>query len=294
MRNKIPTYSFKATNETESLVELFLWNSNLNYNINEPHSHTYNEILIFEIGGGQHLMSKNNIQIEDYSFHILPSSFTHQLERASTSKGFTIAISDLFIKQLQNFDNKTDYFYLVAEPRMIKLSAKEFSEFNFYFKELHTAEQSKSYFLNLISLILLKLLDKIKDKPNFQIVHDHQLEIIRLVNNFYHEKPKIKFYATKMNLSVSCFTKKVKQIFGKTIIDLQNDKILLESKRLLQQNCLSINEIAIKLNFTDEPHFCHFFKKHLKITPKEFKKSCFIQLIGSFIQFLFNNREIYL
>lgn len=277
MKNRIPTYSFNATNTKESLAELFIWNLHQNYNIEEPHSHTYNELMIFEVGGGNHLMSKKNYPIKDYSFHILPSSFVHHLNRNATSKGFTIAFSDFFINQLQNFDNKCDYLYLVSEPKILNFTEIEYKEFEFYFQELHSQKENESYFLNLISLIILKILDKIKDKPNFKIIENSQLEIIRLVNKYYLEKPKIEFYASKMNLSVSCFSKKVKQIYGKTIIDLQNEKIILESKRLLKQNNLTVNEIALKFNFTDESHFCHFFKKHLKMTPKEFKKSFFIQ-----------------
>ena len=294
MRNRIPTYSFNSTKEKESLAELFIWNSLQNYNIDESHSHTYNELLVFEIGGGTHLMSKNNNEIQNYSFHILPSSFVHHLNRTSTSKGFTIAFSDFFINQLQNFDNKSDYLYLVSEPKVFNFTENDYKEFEFYFKELHTQKENESYFLNLISLIILKILDKIKHKPNFKILENSQLEIIRLVNKYYQEKPKIEFYASKMNLSISCFSKKVKQLFGKTIIDLQNEKIILESKRLLKQNNLSVNEIASKLNFTDEAHFCHFFKKYLSLTPKEFKKSCFIQFIGCFIHFFTNTYDIYL
>jgi len=277
MRNRVPTYSFNSAREKESLAELFIWNSLQNYNFEEPHSHTYNELLIFEVGGGSNALSKNNIEIQDYSFHILPTGFVHHLNRGINSKGFTIAFSDFFINQLQNFDIKSDYLYLVSQPKAFHFSANEYKEFEYYFKELHSQKENKSYFLNLIALILLKIMDKIKDNPNFKIVENNQLEIIKLVNQYYQEKPKIKFYASKMNISVSGLSKKVKQLHGKTIIDLQNEKIILESKRLLQQNYLSVNEIAVRFNFTDESHFCRFFKKHLKMTPKEFKKSSFIQ-----------------
>lgn len=273
MRNRIPTYSFNSSKAKESLAELFVWNSEQNYNIDEQHSHTYNELMIFEVGGGNHLFPNINNNIQNFSFHILPSGFIHHLNRSENSKGFTIAFSDFFINQIQRFDNKSDYLFLVSEPKVFDFTETEFKEFEFYFKELHLHKENESYFLNLVSLIILKVLDKIKHKQNFKILESSQLEIIRLVNKFYQEKPKIEFYASKMNLSSSAFSKKVKQLFGKTIIDLQNEKIILESKRLLKQNYLSINEIAIKLNFTDESHFCHFFKKHVQLKPKEFKKT---------------------
>ena len=275
MRSHIPTYNFSSANVRDTMAELFIWDVAQNYNIDESHSHTYNELMIFEVGGGNHFLSNKNYDVENYSVHILPSGFPHQLNRIYSSKGFTIAFSDFFINQLQSFDNRCDYLYLVSEPRILNFTANEYKEFEFYFLELHSQKENESYFLNLISLIILKILDKIKDKPNFRILENSQLEIIRLVNKYYAEKPKTDFYALKMNMSVSCLSKKVKQFYGKTIIDLQNEKIILESKRLLKQNSLTVNEIALKFNFTDESHFCHFFKKHLNMTPKEFKKIVF-------------------
>ncbi len=277
MKYRIPTYSFKFQNSKEALAQLFIWDAKQSYKFDESHSHTYNELLIFEKGEGNHFMSQKSYEISDYSFHILPSGFIHRLNRSANSKGFTIAFSDFFIDQLQKLDIKSDYSLFINEPKSFNYSENDYKDFSFYFKELHTHVDNEPYFLNLISLIILKILDKQKHKPNLKSEVNKKIEIMHLINKYYTQKPKIDFYAIRMNMSISCLTKRVKQTYGKTIIDLQNEKLIFEAKRLLLQNTLSVSDIALRFNFTDESHFCHFFKKHVTLTPKEFKRNCFLQ-----------------
>lgn len=83
MNKEIPTYNFIQTTGKDYLAKLFSWGDvKQHYNFHEPHSHTFHEILIFEKGGGEHLMGMTTFPVKDYSFHILPGSYVHQLKRA--------------------------------------------------------------------------------------------------------------------------------------------------------------------------------------------------------------------
>lgn len=89
MNNRIPTYNFIKTVGEDCSADLFLWNNTQLYYFEEKHSHTFNKILIFTKGSGKYMMSGQNYQISDYSFYILPSNNTHQLQRNNQYEGFT-------------------------------------------------------------------------------------------------------------------------------------------------------------------------------------------------------------
>lgn len=50
-----------------------------------------------------------------------------------------------------------------------------------------------------------------------------------------------------------------------------NRKKIEESKFLLQNTKLSILEIAIMLNFTDQSYFTKVFKKYTNLSPKQYR-----------------------
>jgi AraC-like DNA-binding protein len=54
--------------------------------------------------------------------------------------------------------------------------------------------------------------------------------------------------------------------------ELIRNRVLLEAKRMLTNPQLSISEISLKLNFSDNSYFTKFFKKLEDITPEEFRK----------------------
>ena len=50
------------------------------------------------------------------------------------------------------------------------------------------------------------------------------------------------------------------------------NRIILEAKRLLINNDMTVLEIANHLNFADNSYFTKFFKKLEGVTPEEFRK----------------------
>lgn len=60
---------------------------------------------------------------------------------------------------------------------------------------------------------------------------------------------------------------------GKTTSQVIADRILLEAKRKLIHTNARINQIGYDLGFQDPYYFIKYFKKHLKISPSEFRKT---------------------
>ena len=74
-------------------------------------------------------------------------------------------------------------------------------------------------------------------------------------------------YTPKKTLNQTC-----RQYAGLTAKQFINQRILLESKRLLAYTKASVKEIAWQLGFEEASHFGKFFKKEMQKTPLAFRK----------------------
>ena len=75
-----------------------------------------------------------------------------------------------------------------------------------------------------------------------------------------------------MNLSLKHLNRICKNILDSTLTDLKKKKIILESKRLLSANVMTIGEVANELGFENYSYFTKVFKKYTNLTPQGFKK----------------------
>lgn len=269
---QVPKYHFTIDRQESLMANIELWEPAKEGVYEKMHSHSYYEMLVFKTGGGTHEMAGEINNVEDFSFHMLPTNTFHELKRVTKTDGFEIIFSESFIEQLQYFDSDTNYIHYFSTPRIQNLSREEFEEFQFYFNELLKHKGNKSIFYNIVSLIILKLIEKDKNIYKTKTNTTFENSLLKLINKHYKEKQSLEFYATNLNMSVNTLQRHAKSTHGKSVIDLQNEKIIQEVKFLLSQKIKSIKEIALEFNFTDESHFNHYFKKHIGVSPSKFRK----------------------
>ena len=66
----------------------------------------------------------------------------------------------------------------------------------------------------------------------------------------------------------------IKPLLGKTVYELLQDRLLLESKSLISETTLTVKEIAVELEFNNQGYFCRFFKKMTGITALDYRAAC--------------------
>ena len=91
-----------------------------------------------------------------------------------------------------------------------------------------------------------------------------------LDDNFINHK-KVSYYCKQMHLTPKKLNQATSKIFGKTPKNIIDDRVLLESKRLLSHTNGSIKEIGFSLGFDEPTNFIKYFKKHTDKTPVEFR-----------------------
>lgn len=72
-------------------------------------------------------------------------------------------------------------------------------------------------------------------------------------------------------LNTGHLAKVLKEVTGKTTVELINDAILFEAKVLLSTSELSISPIASELDFMEQSIFGKFFKRHTGTSPSQYR-----------------------
>ncbi|WP_051568417.1 helix-turn-helix domain-containing protein [Crocinitomix catalasitica] len=92
-----------------------------------------------------------------------------------------------------------------------------------------------------------------------------------LVEKHFKEYSKVSDYAKLLNKSPKTLSNTFKKNVGSSPLQIISNRRLLEAKRMLKHQDISIKEIAFNLGFIDLQTFSHFFKKLVGTSPKEFK-----------------------
>jgi YesN/AraC family two-component response regulator len=87
------------------------------------------------------------------------------------------------------------------------------------------------------------------------------LKFLNLVRDNFSKRLSIAQYAELLAITETKLNELSKKNTGETSQQLVNDLIILEAKRLLNYNKLSIKQIAFELGFDDPYYFSRFFKK---------------------------------
>lgn len=79
-------------------------------------------------------------------------------------------------------------------------------------------------------------------------------------------------YANQLNIDVTHLNKAMKKATGKTTSQLISERLLKESKNLLQNSSWNLNDIGWSLGFEELSSFTHFFRKEIQFSPKAFRE----------------------
>ena len=106
----------------------------------------------------------------------------------------------------------------------------------------------------------------IKEEKNELYLH-----FVRLVQENILQSMSVQYYADKLFVSNKYLIEIVKNNSGKTPHQIIDEALLKEAFILLGDPALTISEIAFKLQFNSISAFGRFFKKHVSISPSEYR-----------------------
>lgn len=129
-------------------------------------------------------------------------------------------------------------------------------------------ELMRSYLIEIIILTMRKI-----NKENTDILYDDYSKfIIDYVEENYMKQITLTDMSIKLNFSLPYLCKRFKKDVGISFNEYLQKKRIEQSCRLIANTNKKFSEIAGLVGYNDLKFFNQVFKKHLKMTPREFKK----------------------
>lgn len=237
------------------------------------------------------------IQLDYVSYTVKPNSFitimpTHALQLDKISKDFKgrllIAAKEFLDDCNPGGGNRTqaiaNYMELRKNPctelepeETVKLADcmqfmrnKMRERTHFYQKEL--MQNAFIGFLLELGNIFLNKKDRLI-RPTLSRKEELFEQFLQLLFEHCKEQHVVTFYAEKLFITPQYLSLILKELTGKSANKWIDDALIVEAKILLKAPQATVQQVADVLHFSDQSTFGKFFKKHMGISPMEYRKS---------------------
>lgn len=255
-----------------------------NVSMTDSHYHPYFEIYFLLKGKCRTFVEHSLFYIEEGDILILPEGIIHRTQYENDSKVERITFS--FTKEA---------VLDLAEEFNI-----EFIEENFKLKLIHTKDEKKETFKNLLLALLELNENQKKDKISLLQKKSLILQILlfiieisstakaqslffdettskiqncaKYIFNNFNEDISLSFLSKMAGMSETYFSKKFSEITSYSFKEYLINVRLKNSIKLLSTSKLSVTEVALLSGFSDGNYFGEIFRKKIGISPKEFRK----------------------
>ncbi len=239
--------------------------------ITKPHRHRFYIIVHFTAGRGTHIIDFVNYPVSPGSVFFLLPAQVHSWSLSPDTEGRILFFAKEFIEDY--FSKKISSYPLFHSGyQLLQLNDPAENQISKLIENLETEKGDMDLmrdYLDILILKLGKLFPSTESKTDAGIANIQKLEA--LIEQHYTEHKPPAFYAEKLHFSVKYLNDLCRKYLDKTTSQLIHERIILEAKRLLTHDNLSIKEIANELNFEDHAYFTRLFKKMAGETPGAFR-----------------------
>ncbi len=286
MEKHIPIFDICTLSENKEddilisrLSEYFLKYSDLHF----PHRHSFYHLIFFTKGGGSHSIDFDRFDVQKHQIYFMIPGQVHTWEFEGEVQGYVVNFSTAFFQSFllrPEYIETFSFFGGNTKDGVINLPEEKAAIVQTIFEEL--VEQSndcKDHRWDMIRVLLLKIFITIEQKKVEENKQDITSYNYALLKNFQklieknYKKLKLPMeYAALLYITPNHLNGLCKDYTGIAAGELIRNRVILEAKRMLINQHLSIAEIAYELNFNDNSYFTKFFKKQVGVTPEEFRK----------------------
>lgn len=213
---------------------------------------------------------------------IIPQGTVYFQKQIQQPNGYRINFRDDFFSEKQQWlANGFLQYALVTRKLFIDIAPKKVPNLLKYFELLHEeqfqlANQNHTFLQQNLMLALLNklegLIQHVSGKNSFISKREVFQQFIVLVEASFKLQYPLDFYTTRLQITSRKLNEIIKEITGFTVTNFIINRIISEAKRELCFKGVPVKEIAYALGYKNQYYFSRLFKKHVKVSPEEFRK----------------------
>lgn len=287
-KTSLPIYNINSYKNQDSFHKYFYIKSfqqHINdYDfISKPHKHDFFLLVYVNKGSGSHTIDFDTYSMLPGSFFFISPGQVHSWELSEDIDGYILFFSaDYYMlyfsqKNLYNYP----FFHTIHNKPYLYLENLAAKRIEKLFEDIHDEFTSENFgnddiirdFLDILLIQSARMYRIGQEDKESNSLQRRQLRLLEtLVDKYYKEIKAVADYAEKMHITAKHLNVICKSSVDQTASELIQTRILLEARRMLIHSGMSVAQISEELGYTDHSYFNRFFKKHIKLTPEQFRQ----------------------
>lgn len=244
--------------------------------IEKLHAHDFFIIILFIHAKGTHDINNQSYSIGDNEVHVLFPGQMHKWHLKEGTKAYQLMIERQFFEQFSSFFRFS--FTNYQNNPIIKLNKDSYSKLKYEFISIKKELKKQKASIHLISAraaviaaIVSEQAEDIFDEFKVYQTNERLAQYNLLIDLFFTQNKTVGFYAKKLNISANYLNILCKKDLKVSAIQLIQQRVIVEAKKLITNNKSTLKEITFELGFTDTAYFSNYFKKHTGMSPSQFR-----------------------
>lgn len=219
---------------------------------------------------------------------LMPSHTLRMIHVDEDFRGYLIAVSSSFMNDYGLFRQKNTSMLRYMEIRKNPCAVFEPSEAEVVCDQMllvrSKIRQKDHYFYkeimqNALAGLMLELGNIFSAKKEFTASpalsrkEDLLEQFLKLLFENCREQHGVAYYAERLFITPQYLSLILKTLTGKSANKWIDDALIMEARVLLKAPQATVQQVADLLHFSDQSTFGKFFKKHMGVSPMEYRKS---------------------
>lgn len=247
--------------------------------VNEPHSHTFEELIIGNKGQLEHFI--------DFDSKIVDAPFISFVTQGKIHRAKPLVRDgecDMWVLRFKSEFIAETTFSLYAsfhDKATISMQSNScFEKLDTLCKMIYDEYTQEAPDLAVIRQLLSALFTVIEsERRKMNLNNDESKKIqsstfksfLRLLEDYYKESKDVNFYADKLFMTSRNLNNICQTILQQSVSEIIETRKLTEAKNLLVTTDKNVAEIGYELGFNEKTYFTHAFKRKAGMTPTEFR-----------------------
>lgn len=214
---------------------------------------------------------------------VLPGSFIQIHEVSSDTRVCFAGFSSEFISRVSYVETYLDFLPMILDNPIMALQEEVAQLYRNAFSLLIRAYSlpntldNKEILMSIFTIFFQgvgELYKRCKPTTNEPIKREHELyrQFIQLLMTHYTQEHEVSFYAKKCGVTPAHFSGAIRKASGHSPLAIITGFIIMNAKAQLKSTRLPVKEIAFSLGFNNLSFFNKYFRKHVEMTPQEYRE----------------------